>query len=220
MTSIPSVEEITQVMHKLNPNKAQGQIDLHLGSIRLLEDHHTTRVSWNEVTKPKKEGGLEINDLLLWNKACCLKLIWLMFFQAGSVWVAWFKEEVLNGDLSNLWTTAPNRRFSWQVNKLLKLSPLIYKWIHPKVSIGLSCRFWTDNWSPFGSLRAFLQLGAYSSMEIPPTATLASLSSNNSWRLPPARSETQLLFLGFNRRSTRGILTLLCWQGCIYWTWT
>ena len=36
MTSIPSVEEITQVMHKLNPNKAQGQIDLHLGSIRLL----------------------------------------------------------------------------------------------------------------------------------------------------------------------------------------
>lgn len=120
-----------------------------------IEDHHTTRVSWNEVTKPKKEGGLEINDLLLWNKACCLKLIWLLFFQAGSVWVAWFKEEVLNGDLSNLWTTAPNRRFSWQVNKLLKLSPLIYKWIHPKVSIGLSCRFWTDNWSPFGSLRVF-----------------------------------------------------------------
>lgn len=120
-----------------------------------IEDHHTARVSWNEVTKPKKEGGLGINDLLLWNKACCLKLIWLLFFQAGSVWVAWFKEEVLNGDLRNLWTTAPNRRFSWQVNKLLKLSPLIYKWIHLRVSNGLSCQFWTDNWSPFGSLRVF-----------------------------------------------------------------
>ncbi|XP_048634861.1 uncharacterized protein LOC125608425 [Brassica napus] len=157
-----------------------------------IEAHHTARVSWNEVTKPKKEGGLGINDLLLWNKACCLKLIWLLFFQAGSVWVAWFKEEVLNGNLSNLWTTAPNRRFSWQVNKLLKLSPLIYEWIHLRVSNGLSCRFWSDNWSPFGSLTKYLQLGPQSSLGIPLTATLASLCSNNSWRLPSARSENQV----------------------------
>lgn len=157
-----------------------------------IEDHHTARVSWNVVTTPKKEGGLGINDLLLWNKACCLKLIWLLFFQAGSVWVAWFKEEVLQGDLSNLWTTLPNRRFSWQVNKLLKLSPLLYNWIHLRVSNGLTCRFWTDNWSLFGSMRAFLQLPARSSLGIPASATLASLFSNNSWRLPPARSETQV----------------------------
>lgn len=157
-----------------------------------IEAHHTARVSWNEVTKPKKEGGLGINDLLLWNKACYLKLIWLLFFQAGSVWVAWFKEEVLNGNLSNLWTTAPNRQFSWQVNKLLKLSPLIYEWIHLRVSNGLSCRFWSDNWSPFGSLTKYLQLGPQSSLGIPLTATLASLCSNNSWRLPSARSENQV----------------------------
>ncbi|KAF3526104.1 hypothetical protein F2Q69_00046443 [Brassica cretica] len=119
--------------------------------------------------------------------------------QASTVWVAWFKEEVLNGNLSNLWTTAPNRRFSWQVNKLLKLSPLIYEWIHLRVSNGLSCRFWSDNWSPFGSLTEYLQLGPQSSLGIPLTATLASLCSNNSWRLPSARSEN---------------------QGCLYWTWT
>lgn len=157
-----------------------------------IEDHHTARVSWSVVTKPKKEGGLGINDLLLWNKACCLKLIWLLFFQAGSVWVAWFKEEVLQGNLSNLWTTAPNRRFSWQVNKLLKLSPLIYDWIHLRVSNGLTCRFWTDNWSPFGSIRSFLQLGSRSSMGITPSATLASLLDDNNWRLPPARSDRQV----------------------------
>lgn len=157
-----------------------------------IEEHHTARVSWQVVTKPKKEGGLGINDLLQWNKACCLKLIWLLFFKSGSIWVAWFKEEVLNGNLSNLWTTAPNRRFSWQVNKLLKLSPLIYNWIHLKVANGLSRRFWTDNWSPFGNLREFLQLGAHSSMGISELATLASLYQNNSWRLPPARSETQV----------------------------
>ncbi|XP_048624100.1 uncharacterized protein LOC106453611 [Brassica napus] len=157
-----------------------------------IEESHTARVSWNVVTRPKNEGGLGINDLLLWNKSCCLRLIWLLFFQSGSIWVAWFKEEVLHGDLSNLWTTVPNRRFSWQVNKLLKLSPLIYNWIYLRVSNGLSCRFWSDNWSPFGNMRSFLQLGANTSMGIPETATLASLYQNNSWRLPPARSEEQV----------------------------
>lgn len=83
-----------------------------------IESHNTARVSWEAVTKSKKEGGLGIKDLSLWNKACCLKLIWLLFFQSGSIWVAWFIEEVLQGSLSNLWTTPPNRRFSWQINKL------------------------------------------------------------------------------------------------------
>lgn len=157
-----------------------------------IEGHHSARVSWEHVTRPKTEGGLGINDLALWNKACCLKLIWLLFFQSGSVWVAWFCEEVLQGNLSNLWTTAPHRRFSWQVNKLLKLSPLIYNWIKLRVSNGLTCRFWTDNWSPYGNMRDFLQLGSNSSLGIQDMATLASLHSNGAWLLPPARSDRQV----------------------------
>lgn len=116
-----------------------------------IESHHSARVSWEHITRPKIEGGLGINDLSLWNKACCLKLIRLLFFQTGSVWVAWFREEVLQGDLSNLWIVAPHRRFSWQVNKLLKLSPLVYNWIKLRVANGLTCRIWTDNWSPYGN---------------------------------------------------------------------
>lgn len=107
-----------------------------------------------------------------------------------------FEFFIMGGDmglgLSNLWTTTPNRRFSWQVNKLLKLSPLIYDWIHKRVSNGLTCRFWTDNWSPFGSMRSFLLLGDHSSLGISPLATLASLSVAGNWRLPPARSENQV----------------------------
>ncbi|KAF3533115.1 hypothetical protein DY000_02043910 [Brassica cretica] len=144
------------------------------------------------VTKSKKEGGLGIKDLSLWNKACCIKLIWLLFFQSGSIWVAWFVEEVLQGSLNNLWTTPPNRRFSWQINKLLKLSSLIYQCIKMRVSNGLTCRFWTDNWSSLGSIRQFLQLGASSSLGIPELATLASLQINGAWQLPPARSEAQV----------------------------
>lgn len=39
--------------------------------------------------------------LEIWNKACILKLIWLLFFEAGSIWVAWFTDTVLNGDLNS-----------------------------------------------------------------------------------------------------------------------
>ncbi|XP_013633247.1 PREDICTED: uncharacterized protein LOC106338931 [Brassica oleracea var. oleracea] len=134
-----------------------------------IEKHHTARVSWVVVTKPKREGELGIKNLAIWNKACCLKLIWLLFFQSGLVWVAWFVEEVLNGSVNNLWTTAPSQRYSWQN--------------------GLSCRFWSDNWSPYGSLRSYLSLGGNSSLGIHQQATIASLRSNNNWLLPPARSD-------------------------------
>ncbi|WZZ07224.1 hypothetical protein YC2023_093145 [Brassica napus] len=143
------------------------------------------------VSEANQEGGLGIKNLTVWNKACCLKLIWLLFFQSGSIWVAWFVEEVLQGTLSNLWTTLPNRRFSWQVNKLLKLSPLLYQWIKLRVGNGLSCRFWTDNWSEVGSMRQHLQLGS-TSLGIPAQATLASLYTNGAWQIPPARSESQV----------------------------
>ncbi|CAG7889626.1 unnamed protein product, partial [Brassica rapa] len=154
-----------------------------------IEQHHTARVSWEVVTKPKREGGLGIKNLSIWNKACCLKLIWLLFFQSGSVWVAWFKTEVLNGNLSNLWITPPNRRYSWQVNKLLKLSSEIFSCVKLRVQNGQSCLFWSDNWSPYGSLRSYLLDGSASTLGIPDHATLATLHINNNWMLPPARSE-------------------------------
>jgi len=66
-----------------------------------LEGHHSARVSWELVTKPKDQGGLGIRDLSYWNRACTIKLIWLLFFQSRSVWVAWFKVHFLRGSLNN-----------------------------------------------------------------------------------------------------------------------
>ena len=154
-----------------------------------IEEHYAARASWEVVTKPKQERGLGIKNLSIWNKACCLRLIWLLFFQADSVWVAWFKEEVLDGCLNNLWTTVPHRRYSWQVNKLLKLSSSIFNWVKLCVQNGLSCRFWSDNWSPYGFMRSYLSISSNSTMGIAAQATLASLHHNNNWWIPPARSE-------------------------------
>lgn len=110
------------------------------------EGHHTTRVAWETVTKTKEQGGLGVKDLLTWNKACALKLIWLMFFRAGSIWVAWFKDIVLKGPETNYWSVKPSQRNSWFVNKLIKWRDIIYPMIKRRLGNGMSTRFWYDNW--------------------------------------------------------------------------
>lgn len=120
------------------------------------EGHHSARVSWDTITLSKAEGGLNCRDLAVWNKATIIKLIWILFCNSGSLWVAWYKEEVLNGSLGNFWTSKVNQRHSWIANKLLRLREIVYPWIKMKVGNGASTRFWIDNWSPFGRLEDFL----------------------------------------------------------------
>ncbi|XP_048624020.1 uncharacterized protein LOC125592699 [Brassica napus] len=155
-----------------------------------IESHNSKRVAWDTVTLTKSQGGLGIKDLNTWNTACCLKLIWMLFFRAGSGWVAWFKEVVLEGSIHNYWTTKPSTSFSWLANKLLKLKTIVYPLIKLRLQNGTSARFWTDNWTPFGSLTTFLN-NSSSRLGIPAVATVASLSRNGMWQLPSARTEQQ-----------------------------
>lgn len=161
-----------------------------------MEGRNTARVAWSTVVKTKEQGGLGVKDFQTWNKACCLRLIWLLFFRQDSVWVCWFKEVILKGSVANYWVTKPSQNFSWLANKLLKLKSVAYPLIRARVRNGEGCRFWTDNWSPYGSLHDYLE-GGRTRLGIPREATLASLHRNGSWRLPAARTERQLQVLTF-----------------------
>ncbi|KAL0742997.1 hypothetical protein Bca4012_084510 [Brassica carinata] len=107
-----------------------------------MEAHHTARISWDTVTREKVQGGL------------------------GSVWVAWFKSEIMDNNLSNFWTVKPNRRHLWLTNKLLKIRGEIYPWIKMRIHNGESCRFWTDNWYPGGSITELVTEGRESRLGI------------------------------------------------------
>lgn len=141
----------------------------------------------------KKEGGLGVRHLISWNKATSMRLVWLLFFSLGSIWVAWFVDTILSGDLSNFWIIKESNKHSWMVKRLLKLRPLVYNWIHLNIENGRSTRFWSDNWSLFGRISTYLNLRSSSRLGIPQQATIADLFRNGSWRLPPARSEEQVL---------------------------
>ncbi|CAG7862682.1 unnamed protein product, partial [Brassica rapa] len=83
------------------------------------EGHHSARVAWETVTLSKEEGGLGIRDLHQWNKACTLKLVWLLFFRSGSIWVAWFTKQILRDCKSNFWTIREKQSHSFAIKKLL-----------------------------------------------------------------------------------------------------
>lgn len=85
-----------------------------------IDGHHSAKVSWETVILTKNQGGLGVKDLHSWNLACILKLIWMLFFRPNSVWVCWFKEVILKGELSNYWTVKPSTTHSWLVNKMIK----------------------------------------------------------------------------------------------------
>ncbi|CAH8262212.1 unnamed protein product [Arabidopsis lyrata] len=157
-----------------------------------LEGHHSARVSWETVTKRKDQGGLGIRDLIYWNKACTIKLIWLLFFQSGSVWVAWIKLHFLRGSLNSFWTMKRRQNFSWLANKLLKYREEAFKWIKLRVGNGITCRFWTDNWSPYGKMLDFLPSTRASRFGIPQDATLHQLFNQGRWQIPHARSDNQV----------------------------
>ncbi|KAH0917198.1 hypothetical protein HID58_024858 [Brassica napus] len=116
----------------------------------------------------------------------------MLFFQGGSVWVAWFKSEILQGSLSNFWTVKTSASNSWLANKLIKMRGEVYTWIKMRVGNGVECRFWTDNWSLLGSLQDHFASTLASRQGIPMAATLANLNRSGNWLLPRARSEAMI----------------------------
>ncbi|KAG5382982.1 hypothetical protein IGI04_034452, partial [Brassica rapa subsp. trilocularis] len=93
------------------------------------------------------------------------------------------------------WTPQPSTRNSWLINKLLKIRP-IYDCIKLRVGGGgggncITCRFWTENWSTFSSLKHYLHNDSNFSLGIQEDATLSILYSCNQI-LPHARLDEHL----------------------------
>ena len=45
-------------------------------------------MSWHDLCFPKKEGGLGLKRLEVWNQTAMLRHVWSLFARSGSIWVA------------------------------------------------------------------------------------------------------------------------------------
>jgi hypothetical protein len=114
------------------------------------------KVSWDKVCAPKKEWGLGIKKLEVWNQASMLVHIWNLFARAGSIWVAWVENVWLRG--KSIWQILIPHTSSWSWRKILKLRPIAKKFLSFKVGDGCKIFLWYDSWHPVGCL-----LGSYRS---------------------------------------------------------
>ncbi|KAF8105943.1 hypothetical protein N665_0151s0036 [Sinapis alba] len=147
---------------------------------------------------------------------------------------------VLNGNINTFWTIQSNPRSSWFLNKILKMRGIVYDWIKLRVGNGITCRFWTDNWSPFGNLQNYFSNDSNYSIKY--QKTQHSLHSSESrdhlffscsyaWELwfslsqrcgfSSERNWSAALqqLQRYHSQNWRGRLILLCWQCCLYWVW-
>lgn len=108
------------------------------------------KVSWDHSCRPKDEGGLGLRNLNLWNKTLSLRLVWLLFADSGSLWVAWTKRYRLQ--VQSFWAHDDTKQSSATWKSLLSLRPLASRFIRCEVGDGTKASFWFDQWTPLGPL--------------------------------------------------------------------
>ncbi|VFQ84277.1 unnamed protein product [Cuscuta campestris] len=74
-------------------------------------------VAWEDVCKPKKEGGLGIKNLVNWNKACGQGLLWDIAQKKDILWVKWIHNKYLKRD--SIWDISPKSGMCFYLRKLL-----------------------------------------------------------------------------------------------------
>jgi hypothetical protein len=99
---------------------------------------------------PKKEGGLGLKRLKVWNQTSMLRHIFSIFARSGSLWVAWIKENFLKQ--KSFWSVGIPQNCSWCWRKILKLSNITKKFLRFEVGDGKTIHLWLDCWHPAGIL--------------------------------------------------------------------
>ncbi|KAL0367303.1 UNVERIFIED_CONTAM: putative mitochondrial protein [Sesamum radiatum] len=108
------------------------------------------KVAWDQVCKPKEEGGLGIRRVLHVNQALILRHVWRLLQEDSiSIWVAWVLRYWLRNQ--TIWSVNAASA-SWCWRKLVKISGLIKDGLEYRVGDGCKFRIWTDLWHPRGLL--------------------------------------------------------------------
>lgn len=143
------------------------------------------KVSWEIVCSPKSAGGLGLKRLVDWNQIFGLKLIWLLFSQAGSLWVSWVFKHLVRGRC--FWTADFRATGSWIWRRLAKLRPLARGFIHCNIISGRIALFWHDNWTSLGPLLDVVGVVGPQVTGIGLFSTVSEAASHGVWSLPRGR---------------------------------
>ncbi|XP_020866133.1 uncharacterized protein LOC110224415 [Arabidopsis lyrata subsp. lyrata] len=163
---------------------------LLFGRFRFLP---TQRVGAYIVCKAKECGGLGLKRLTSWNKVFALKLIWLLFTKAGSLWVSWVRINLIGN--RNFWTLNPYYSGSWIWRKLCKLRSVARPFVICEIGSGVTASFWQDNWTGLGPLIDLTGPTGSQVIGLPLKAVVREVLGSNGWRVTNSRSRNPVISL-------------------------
>ncbi|GJT89395.1 hypothetical protein Tco_1071112 [Tanacetum coccineum] len=111
-------------------------------------------MSWEDICLPKREGGLGIRCLKVFNIALMTTHIWNIVSNKESLWVQWIHMYKLKG--RTLWDIRPKASMSWGWRKLLQLHDVVKPFLWKQVGNGLRTSLWYDTWCDQSPLANFL----------------------------------------------------------------
>ena len=138
-----------------------------------------TKVAWEDICKPKEEGGLGIRRLRDTSRVFALSLIWRLLTNSGSLWVAWTKAYLLRSH--SFWDVSDKYAGSWIWRKLLKLRDQAATFLRSEIGNVNSTLFWFDNWSTAGRLLNITGDSGTQVLGIPRYATVSRAASAGQW---------------------------------------
>jgi hypothetical protein len=94
----------------------------------------------------KAKGEKKKKEALYRGNRAMLRHIWYIFAQAGSIWVAWVKENWIKG--RSFWQLSTPKAASYSWKQLLKLRNIARDFLSFKVGDGRSIFLWLDKWHP------------------------------------------------------------------------
>lgn len=155
-----------------------------------IEKKGIAKVAWTTVFLPKKEGGLGIRNLTVWNIVLGLKFIWLLLSAADSLWVDWHKSIHLDGNW--FWSILPATTDSWAWKRLLKLRPVALQFCNTVLGNGMNTSFWLDVWTPLGQLLSYIGANGPRALRIRKDVVMADAITGANWSLPHPRSQKEV----------------------------
>lgn len=147
--------------------------------------HTKTKVAWEDMCKPKKEGGLGIRRLTDTSRVFALSLIWRLITNTTSLWVSWTKAYLLR--THSLWDVSTTSAGSWIWRKLLKLRDQAASFIKSEIGNGKNTMFWFDDWLNVGRLLDITGDIGTQVLGIPRYATVSYAASGGQWNIRRCR---------------------------------
>ncbi|XP_050207380.1 uncharacterized protein LOC126656805 [Mercurialis annua] len=151
------------------------------------EGKYNAMVSWKDISKLKKEGGLGVKDIHIWNKAAITKHIWQIFNNPESIWVKWIKVNKLRR--RSFWGAKNNDKSNWIWRGIPNTRSEARRLIEYKFGNGTNTNFWDDPWVQGCTMMEKFPRVKMRDTDIPNHTTDADLWRNNRWEFPDPSDE-------------------------------